>query len=76
VGFVRLKTIWPFPEKPVRRLADSAKRIIVPEMNMGQVRREVERVACGSEIVPLSKIGGGELITPEELYTKIVEGGK
>jgi hypothetical protein len=36
----------------------------------------VERVACGSEIVPLSKIGGGELITPEELYTKIVEGGK
>jgi 2-oxoglutarate ferredoxin oxidoreductase subunit alpha len=68
VGFVRLKTIWPFPEKPVRRLAESAKKIIVAEMNLGQVRREVERVACQSEIIPLTKIGGGELITPEELY--------
>jgi 2-oxoglutarate ferredoxin oxidoreductase subunit alpha len=76
VGFVRLKTIWPFPEKPVRRLAKSAKKIIVAEMNLGQVRREVERVACQSEIIPLTKIGGGELITPEELYAKIVEGGK
>jgi 2-oxoglutarate ferredoxin oxidoreductase subunit alpha len=76
VGFVRLKTIWPFPEKPVRRLAESAKKIIVAEMNLGQVRREVERVACQSEIIPLTKIGGGELITPEELYAKIIEGGK
>jgi len=76
VGFVRLKTIWPFPEKPVRRLAESAKKIFVAEMNLGQVKREVERVACQSEIIPLTKIGGGELITPEELYAKIVEGGK
>jgi 2-oxoglutarate ferredoxin oxidoreductase subunit alpha len=76
VGFVRLKTIWPFPEKPVRRLAESAKKIIVPEMNMGQVVHEVERVACKSEVIPLTKIGGGELITPEELYAQIMEGGK
>jgi 2-oxoglutarate ferredoxin oxidoreductase subunit alpha len=76
VGFVRLKTIWPFPERPVRRLAESAKKIVVAEMNLGQIKREVERVACQSEIVPLNKIGGGELITPEELYAKIVERGK
>jgi 2-oxoglutarate ferredoxin oxidoreductase subunit alpha len=76
VGFVRLKTIWPFPEKPVKRLAESAKKIIVAEMNLGQVRREVERVACQSEIIPLTKIGGGELITPEELYAAIMEGDK
>jgi 2-oxoglutarate ferredoxin oxidoreductase subunit alpha len=76
VGFVRLKTIWPFPEKAIRRLADSAKKIIVPEMNLGQVSREVERVACGSQVISLNKIGAGELITPEEVYAKIVEGGK
>jgi 2-oxoglutarate ferredoxin oxidoreductase subunit alpha len=76
VGFVRLKTIWPFPEKAVRRLAESAKKIVVAEMNLGQVKREVERVACNSEMVPLNKIGGGELITPEEVYAKIVGGGK
>jgi len=76
VGHVRLKTIWPFPDKAVKRLAKSVKKIIVPEMNLGQVGREVQRVACGSEIVPLNKIGGGELITPEEVLAKIMEGGK
>ena len=75
VGFVRLKTIWPFADKAVAKLAKSAERIIVPEMNLGQVYREVQRVACKSEVVPLNKIGGGELITPEELFAKISEGG-
>jgi 2-oxoglutarate ferredoxin oxidoreductase subunit alpha len=75
VGFVRLKTIWPFADKAVAKLAKSAEKIIVPEMNLGQVYREVQRVACKSEVVPLNKIGGGELITPEELFAKISEGG-
>jgi 2-oxoglutarate ferredoxin oxidoreductase subunit alpha len=75
VGFVRLKTIWPFADKAVEKLAKSAERIIVPEMNLGQVYREVQRVACKSKVVPLNKIGGGELITPEELFAKITEGG-
>jgi 2-oxoglutarate/2-oxoacid ferredoxin oxidoreductase subunit alpha len=74
-GFVRLKTIWPFADKAVAKLAKSAERIIVPEMNLGQVYREVQRVACKSKVVPLNKIGGGELITPEELFAKISEGG-
>jgi 2-oxoglutarate ferredoxin oxidoreductase subunit alpha len=76
VGFVRLKTIWPFPEKAVKRLAENAEKIIVPEMNLGQVVREVQRVACKSEVVALNKIGGGQLITPEEIYAKILEEGK
>jgi len=75
VGFVRLKTIWPFADKAVAKLAKSAEKIIVPEMNLGQVYREVQRVACKSKVVPLNKIGGGELITPEELFAKISEGG-
>jgi 2-oxoglutarate ferredoxin oxidoreductase subunit alpha len=75
-GYVRLKTIWPFPDKAVRRLAEKAERIIVPEMNLGQICREVQRVACRSEIVPLNKIGGGELITPEEILAEILDGGK
>jgi 2-oxoglutarate ferredoxin oxidoreductase subunit alpha len=72
-GHVRLKTIWPFPEKAVKRLAEAAERIIVPEMNLGQVAGEVQKVARGVEIVRLNKIGGGELITPEEVFEKIVE---
>ena len=76
VGHVRLKTIWPFADKAVERLAKTTERIIVPEMNLGQVAHEVQRVACKSKVIPLNKIGGGELITPEEVFAKILEGGK
>jgi 2-oxoglutarate ferredoxin oxidoreductase subunit alpha len=73
-GYIRLKTIWPFPEKAVRQLAETAEKIIVPEMNLGQIFYEVQRVANGlAEVIPLNKIGGGELITPEELFEKIEE---
>jgi 2-oxoglutarate ferredoxin oxidoreductase subunit alpha len=76
VGFVRLKTIWPFPDESIKRLSETAERIIVPEMNLGQICREVQRVACNSQVVPMNKIGGGELITPEELLAEILKGGK
>jgi len=75
VGYVRLKTLWPFPEKAMQRLAKTAEKIVVPEMNLGQIVNEVKRVSCSSEVVPLNKIGGGELITPEEILAKIL-GGK
>ena len=75
VGYVRLKTLWPFPEKPVQKLAENAEKIIVPEMNLGQIVNEIKRVAgCSTEVVSLNKIGGGELITPEEILDKILEG--
>jgi len=74
VGYVRLKTIWPFPENDVSRLAESARRIIVPEMNLGQISGEVERVS-GRKVVKLNKIGGGELITPEDILELIMHAG-
>jgi len=74
VGYARLKTLWPFAEKTVERLAKTADKIIVPEMNLGQIVNEVKRVACSAEVVPLNKIGGGELITPEEILSQILGG--
>jgi 2-oxoglutarate ferredoxin oxidoreductase subunit alpha len=74
VGYVRPKTIWPFPENSVKKLAKKAKKIIVPEMNLKQLFYEVERVAGSSvDVISLNKIGGGELITPEEILAKIEE---
>jgi len=73
-GYIRLKTIWPFPERIVRKLAEKADKIIVPELNLGQIHYEVERASKGSaKVIPLNKIGGGELITPEELLAKILK---
>jgi len=74
VGYVRLRTIWPFPEEAVSRLAEGAKRIIVPEMNLGQISGEVERIA-GRRVVKVNKIGGGELITPEEILEAVKRAG-
>ncbi len=71
-GFIRLKTIWPFPEKIVQSIAQTAHTVIVPEMNLGEILYEVQRtVKDAAKVVPLNKIGGGELITPEELLAEI-----
>jgi 2-oxoglutarate ferredoxin oxidoreductase subunit alpha len=55
-------------------MAETAKSIIVPEMNLRQLYYEVERAVSGqAHVTALNKIGGGELITPEELMAKIIE---
>jgi 2-oxoglutarate ferredoxin oxidoreductase subunit alpha len=56
-GMLRLITLWPFPEKQVARAAKSAKAIVVPEMNCGQIVREVERAAKETPVAFLSKLG-------------------
>ncbi|MHA2107700.1 MAG: 2-oxoacid:acceptor oxidoreductase subunit alpha, partial [Candidatus Hodarchaeales archaeon] len=44
VGYVRLKTIWPFPDELMERLGKlGVKKVLVTEMNYGQMIREVER---------------------------------
>lgn len=59
VGLMKLITVWPFPEKRVRELAESVKTILVPEINMGQIVREVERVVAGrAEVVSIPHAGG------------------
>ena len=57
VGLIRLITLWPFPQAQIRQLGRTMRRFFVPEMNLGQVNREIERfVSC--DVVPISKIGG------------------
>jgi len=57
VTFCRPITIWPFPIEAVKAACAGLDALVVPEMNLGQLNREIERfVDC--EVVPLSKIGG------------------
>ncbi len=44
VGLFRPITLWPFPEDALREAAAGARAVLVPEMNNGQLRLEVERV--------------------------------
>ena len=63
-------TIWPFPEAAVEELADSVDRIIVPEMNLGQLALEVERVVGRKKVVRVNR-ANGEMITPEMILNAV-----
>jgi 2-oxoglutarate ferredoxin oxidoreductase subunit alpha len=71
VGFLRLKTAWPFPEERVREISRSVKGFVVPELNLGQMVREVERCAVDRCGVLLVEHAGGDVHAPEEILEAI-----
>jgi 2-oxoglutarate ferredoxin oxidoreductase subunit alpha len=72
VGMLRLRTVWPFPEERVRQLSRRVKGIVVPELNLGQIVREVERCAIDTCQVALVPHAGGSLHDPEEILEAII----
>lgn len=58
VGFVRLKTLWPFPEDHLSELFKNIHHIVVVEMNMGMMVQEVARIACLAQVVSIPKVAG------------------
>ena len=70
-GLLRPKTIWPFPEARLRQIieAGTVRKFVVPEVNLGQMRREVER------LTQLPAVGlnhaGGAMPTPDAILEKI-----
>jgi 2-oxoglutarate ferredoxin oxidoreductase subunit alpha len=73
VGLLKLNTIWPFMRAQVEKVLRTSKTIIVPEMNMGQISREVKRVNKGdTKVFTLNKIDG-TIITPQEILARIKE---
>ncbi|MGD0028714.1 MAG: 2-oxoacid:acceptor oxidoreductase subunit alpha [Candidatus Bathyarchaeia archaeon] len=69
-GLLRLITLWPFPEKQVAEVAAYVKAFVMPEMNCGQLVREVERAAKETPVFPLSKLGE-DPHTPAEILEAI-----
>ena len=72
VGMFRPITIWPFPDEQISNLSKKIKKVLVVEMNMGQIILEVQRTACGSKVYGLN-IANGEPITPDQIFEKIKE---
>ena len=68
VGLLRLKIVWPFPEKIIYNLSKNVDKIIVPEMNLGQIVHPIREAVSGNcEVVSAPKIGG-EMHLPHELF--------
>ncbi len=64
VGYLRLITVWPFPDERIRELAKGVRAFVVPELNMGQIVREVERCAAGQAHTFGANRAGGDILEP------------
>ncbi len=73
VGRLRLITAWPFPEKRIAELSSKVKAFVVPELNLGQMVREVERAAAGRARTVCVPHAGGSVHRPEDIFHAIME---
>jgi 2-oxoglutarate ferredoxin oxidoreductase subunit alpha len=70
VGFLKLKTIWPFPEEVIEHATRRLHQVVVPELNRGQLVLEVERVVGRHKVRRVNR-ADGEMIKPGEIVAAI-----
>jgi 2-oxoglutarate ferredoxin oxidoreductase subunit alpha len=72
-GLCQLATLWPFPRQLLTPRLKQARAALAPELNMGQISREVKRINQGiTRIDTLNRIDGG-LITPEQILAWLLK---
>jgi len=66
-GLYRPVTIWPFPAAEAREVFARATRVLVPELNSGQMAGELEKyLPPGCAAARVNRIDG-EIITPAQI---------
>ena len=73
-GNIRPVTIWPFPGPEIQALTENARAVVVAELNLGQVRLEVER-ATNLPVLGAHHAGGA-IMRPETILETIKEAAK
>lgn len=72
-GLLQLVTLFPFPRMKVEQVLRQCRGVLVPELNMGQISREVHRVNQGKcQVRKLNRMDGG-LITPDQILPEILK---
>jgi 2-oxoglutarate/2-oxoacid ferredoxin oxidoreductase subunit alpha len=71
VGYLRLITVWPFPDDLIRQISKRIKAFVVPELNLGQIRLEVERCTAGQVPVYGVHRPGGDVLEPDQVLAAI-----
>ena len=78
VGMLRPITLWPFPKKALAAAAEKVSAFLCVEMNMGQMKEDVElAIRCRKPVALCNRVGG-MIPTPDEVLEhirKIAEGG-
>jgi 2-oxoglutarate ferredoxin oxidoreductase subunit alpha len=73
-GLLKLMTLFPYPRRSTEKVLAHAKTLVVPEMNMGQISREVKRVNMGQAAVRTINRIDGQIVTPSEILKVIMQG--
>jgi 2-oxoglutarate ferredoxin oxidoreductase subunit alpha len=72
-GLLKLITLWPFPRRLLEPHLKKVRAVLVPELNMGQISREVKRINRGlTRVETLNRIDG-KLITPDEILERLIK---
>lgn len=71
VGLIRPILIWPFPDKIIKPLLNTADAVIVSELNQGQLIYEVERYIKRDIYLAKSNVYDGTLMEPEMIFNSI-----
>ncbi len=66
VSALTLQSLWPVPQTSIIAALKGVERVVVAELNLGQYRLEIERIAGDVEILGVNRVDG-ELIAPEQL---------
>jgi 2-oxoglutarate ferredoxin oxidoreductase subunit alpha len=76
LGLLELQTLWPFPQDIVREKCAHAKSVVVVELNMGQVLREVKMAVDEPQKIFLANRIDGGFITPEDILNllRLIQG--
>ena len=72
VGLLQLQTLWPFPGHLVKKYGERVKKVIVPELSLGQLRSEIEKHVRDIPVVGVNKVNGSAL-TPREIIREIYQ---
>jgi len=71
ISSLTVHSLWPVPEGAILNVMEGVERVVVPELNLGQYSREIERVVQGrAKVEGLYRVDG-ELITPDQILAAV-----
>jgi len=71
-GLLRPQIVWPFPKQPVEEMLEQVKCVVVAEMNVGQLRKEVERFSKQRSNVKGLNVLNSSMITAEQIVARVL----
>ena len=76
LGLLELQSLWPFPYDLIAAKCEAADHVVVVEMNLGQIAREVRLAIGRPEKVFLANRVDGVFITPTDIKNvlRIIQG--